>query len=70
MKFLMTSSAAIFDLNHKSPMIAKVNYLGCSSESFMRFGQDLCSLHKFWLLHGHNLLYHSHNKVQKNSKNA
>ena len=63
-KFLMPSSAAIFDLNLKSPMTSNCNYLGCSPENFSRCRQDISSWCIFWQLHGHNLFTHSCIQIQ------
>ena len=37
----MTSSAVIFDLKLKPPMVSKFNHLGCSFKNVMRFGKNL-----------------------------
>ena len=50
MKFLMASTAVIFDLNLICQMISRQNYLGCSPNNFIRFSQDWHSCPKFWLI--------------------
>ena len=40
LKCLMASSADIFDLNLKSPMLLKRNDFGYSSENIIRFSQN------------------------------
>ena len=64
LKFLVTPSAVIFDLNIKYPITSKCDCLGYSSENLKRFGLDLHLRRKFWPMGGHHLLTHLCNEYK------